>query len=124
MRAPHTQRPSSPRVRLTWRDRRRIVYAIAIVGAAIFPRLAYRARWPTRFGLCSRIAYTAFNALFVFAIRRYVLPRLKQIDEGREQATTCGNGWAGRYLRQRLGALDSACESALYHSPAALTFAS
>ena len=66
-----------------------------IVGAALFPRLAYLARRPTRLGLRGRMAYTAFNALLLFAIRQFVLPRLKQIEDERQQAKD--------QLRQQLG---------------------
>jgi hypothetical protein len=60
------------------------MYAAAIVAAALFPRLAYWARWQTRLGMRGRIAYVAFNALVMFAIRQFVVPRLNRWVE--EQA--------------------------------------
>ena len=43
-----------------------------IVGAAVFPRLSYWARWPTRLSLRGKVAYAAFNALLLFAVREFV----------------------------------------------------
>ena len=48
------------------------LFAAWIVGAAVFPRLAYWARWPTRLGVRGTIAYIAFNALLLFAVREFV----------------------------------------------------
>ena len=56
-------------------DERRVALALSaawIVGAAVFPRLSYRARWPTRLGVRGTIAYAAFNALLLFAVREFV----------------------------------------------------
>ena len=48
------------------------LFAAWIVGAAVFPRLSYWARWPTRLSLRGKVAYTAFNALLLFAVREFV----------------------------------------------------
>jgi len=53
-------------------------YAAWIVGAALFPRLAYWARWPTQAGWRGRIANTAFNALMLFAAQQFAV-RLRQV---------------------------------------------
>jgi hypothetical protein len=70
-------------------------YAAGIVAAALFPRLAYWARWPTRLGVRGLVAYAAFNALVLFAIREFVAPHIKRTLEQQEQASA--------ELRQRLG---------------------
>ena len=54
-----------------------------IVAAAGFPRLA---RWPTQPGLRGTIAYTAFNALLLFAVREFV--RYGRRLEGEWEQTT------------------------------------
>jgi hypothetical protein len=76
------------RQQLTWADRLTIVgvYAAGIVGAALFPRLARWARWPTRLGLRGRIAYAGFNALMMFAILQFVGPHVRRIVEEQERA--------------------------------------
>ena len=62
------------------------LFAAWIVGTALFPRLLYWARWPTRLGLRGRVAYAAFNALLLFAAREFV--RYARRLEGKwEQAT-------------------------------------
>jgi hypothetical protein len=67
-----SRRSAGERPPPTWADRGRVLgwyVATAIVGAAVFPKLAYWARWPTRLGPRGRIAYAAFNALVLFAAR-------------------------------------------------------
>lgn len=70
-------------------------YAAGIVAAALFPRLAYWARWPTRLGVRGLVAYAALNALVLFAIRQFVAPYLERTLEQHELASA--------ELRQRLG---------------------
>jgi hypothetical protein len=60
-------------------------FAARILGAALFPRVAYWVRWPTRLGLRGRIAYAAFNALLLFAARQLVV-HLREIMEEHERA--------------------------------------
>ena len=42
----------------------------AFIGTALFPRLAYAARWPTRLRGGALVAYVAVTALLGFAIRQ------------------------------------------------------
>lgn len=63
-----------------------LVYAAMIVGAAAFPRLAYRLRWPTRLGPRGLVAYVAFNTALGFAVRNWVLPHIKQLSADVTQA--------------------------------------
>jgi hypothetical protein len=60
--------------------------ALAFVGTAAFPRLAYWLRWPTRLGPRGMVAYAAFNASLLFAIRTWVVPYLRRMGEERERA--------------------------------------
>ena len=69
--------------------------AIAFVGTAAFPRLAYWLRWPTRLGPRGLVAYAAFNALLLFAIRTWLMPYFKRMAEAREHAE--------QELREQLG---------------------
>jgi hypothetical protein len=77
-----------------WRDMLQ-QSAIAFIGTAAFPRLAYWLRWPTRLGPRGFIAYVAFNTLLLFAVRTWVIPFFKRMAEERERAE--------RELRDRLG---------------------
>jgi hypothetical protein len=60
--------------------------AMAFVGGAAFPRLAYWLRWPTRLGPRGLVAYIAFNTAFLFALRTWVLPGLRRRVEAYERA--------------------------------------
>jgi hypothetical protein len=71
------------------------LYAAWIVAGALFPRLAYLGRWPTRLGVRGLIAYAAFNALMLFAIRQFVVPRLNRWVEQQVQVKA--------ELRRKLG---------------------
>ena len=86
--AVHGRALSGKRSPPTRADRARTLglYTTAIVGAAMFPRLAHWARWPTRLGARGRIAYAAFNALLLFASRECIR-YLKQKAEEWERAT-------------------------------------
>jgi hypothetical protein len=70
-------------------------YALAFVARAAFPKLAYRLSWPTRLGPRGLVVYITFNTLFLFFLRQFVLPKLKQMAEKTERAR--------EELRQRLG---------------------
>jgi hypothetical protein len=69
--------------------------AIAFVGAAAFPRLVYRLRWPTRLGPRGFVAYAAFNTLLLFAAHTWVIPWAKRMAQARERAE--------QELREQLG---------------------
>jgi hypothetical protein len=71
------------------------MYAVGIVVAALFPRLAYWVRWPTRLGVRGRIAYAGYNALMMFAIRQFVVPRLSRWVKEQERVNA--------ELRRQLG---------------------
>jgi hypothetical protein len=62
--------------------------AMVFVGNAAFPRLAYWLRWPTRLGRRGLVAYIAFNTAALFALRIWVLPRLRRQAEAVERART------------------------------------
>jgi hypothetical protein len=70
-------------------------HGIGFIGAAAFPRLAHWLRWPTRLGPRGFIAYVAFNALLLFAIRTWLMPFFKRMAEERELAE--------QELREQLG---------------------
>jgi len=76
--------------------------ALRFVGVAAFPRLAYRLRWPTRLGPRGLIGYIAFNTLLHFAIRQWLLPRLRRMAQERERSMD--------QLRRRLGCEPSRVE--------------
>ena len=65
-------------------DERLAVAAASIVAPAVFPRLSYWARWPTRLGPRGRLAYVAFTALLLFAVREFARygTRLEAADPG------------------------------------------
>jgi hypothetical protein len=60
--------------------------ATTFVGVATFPKLAYRLRWPTRLGPRGLLAYIAFNTLFLFLLRQFVLPGLERMAREEERA--------------------------------------
>jgi hypothetical protein len=65
------------------------------VGNAVFPRLAWRLRWWTR-STRGIALYIAFNTLFLFAVRQFVIPRVR----------AWGRAWEDRQralLTERLG---------------------
>ena len=62
--------------------------AIVFVGNAAFPRIAYWLRWPTRLGPRGLVAYVALNTAVLFALRIWVLPRLRRRAEEVDRART------------------------------------
>jgi hypothetical protein len=52
--------------------------AASILGTVLFPRIARLTRWPSRAGPRGVFAYIVLNAAFLFWIRQYVLPRLRE----------------------------------------------
>lgn len=65
---------SSPRWRDVWQQS-----AVAFVGTAAFPRIAYWLRWPTRLGPRGFIAYATFNTLALFTFRTWVIPYFQRM---------------------------------------------
>jgi hypothetical protein len=51
--------------------------AQSFAGNALFPRLAYRLRWPTRLRGRRLVRYIVFNAAFLFCAREWLAPRLR-----------------------------------------------
>lgn len=80
--------------KLRWRD---ILpqSAIAFVGTAALPRVAYWMRWPTRLGPRGFLAYAAVKTLSGFAIRTWLIPFMKRMAAERERAE--------KELREQLG---------------------
>jgi hypothetical protein len=56
-----------------------IPYAVTVcVLTALFPKTAYRLRWPTRLGPRGLAAYILFNTAVQFAARAWLLPALRR----------------------------------------------
>jgi hypothetical protein len=68
---------------------------VGFVVGALFPRLAYIARWPTRLEPRGLVAYAAFNTSLGFVLRQFVAPRLGARGEHVAEVT--------RQLRLELG---------------------
>lgn len=58
---------------------------MAFVGTAAFPGLAHKLRWRTRLRGRGLLLYIAANTLEQYAIRTYLLPRLKRLAEEQQQ---------------------------------------
>jgi hypothetical protein len=73
---------------MTSGDRRRnaVVYAVAFVLLAAFPRLGYRRQWPTRLSPRRVVAQVAYKTGISFALQVWVLPYLKRMAQKRAQA--------------------------------------
>jgi hypothetical protein len=69
--------------------------AAAFVGTVLFPRFAYWLRWPTRLGPRGLIAYIAFNTAVLFAVRVWLIPRMKRWAAERDRVV--------QELREKLG---------------------
>ena len=76
------------RTTLTW-------YVAIVVGTAAFPRFGAWLRWSVGPHPRGLIAYAAFNTASVFALRVFLLPRLREMVERQDQARD--------ELRERLG---------------------
>jgi hypothetical protein len=63
--------------------RREILFAAAIsfLGNLLFPRLAYRMRWPSRLGPRGVAAWIAFNVVFAGFAKGWLIPRLMRRNE-------------------------------------------
>lgn len=70
-------------------------YALIFAARAVFPKLAHRLSWSTRLGPRGLVAYIAFNTLFQFCVRQFLMPRFRHMAEKHERARG--------ELRQRLG---------------------
>ena len=81
----HTVPPARPSIHKTWPDVARDA-AVRFAGVALFPRLAYWLRWPTRLGPRGLLAYTAFNTALIFAVHTWLIPALRAYSEDMEQA--------------------------------------
>ena len=53
------------------------LFVVRLIGTAMFPRLAYRLRWPTRLRGRQLAGYVAFNALSLFGFRQLVSRMLR-----------------------------------------------
>jgi hypothetical protein len=76
-----------------WRDA--VVYAVAFVFLAAFPKLGYQLRWRTRLSPRGVVTYIAFNTAMGFAVQAWVLPYFRRMAQKRAQAE--------EELRQQLG---------------------
>ena len=68
---------------------------VATVAGALFPRLAYLVRWPTRLGVKGRLLLTAWNATWYYVVRFLIVPRFRARAAEWELARTV--------LREQLG---------------------
>jgi hypothetical protein len=59
-------------------DARTLLYAagMTFLGNLLFPRLAYRLRWPTRLRGWALLAYIAWNTALLFWFRQWAVPAL------------------------------------------------
>jgi hypothetical protein len=80
--------------------------AWTFVGAAAFPRLAHRLRWPTRLGPRGLLLYVAFNTALGLAVRRWAVPYFEGVGLRGQQAMDD--------LRERLGREPTAEEFAAH----------
>jgi hypothetical protein len=55
-------------------------------GAAVFPELARKLRWPTRLGPRGLLLYIALNTVLGLAVRSWVAPFFRLLGERRAQA--------------------------------------
>jgi hypothetical protein len=79
---------------MRWKDAlRESLWTFA--GAAVFPKLARRLRWPTRLGPRGLLLYIALNTLLGLAVRGWVAPFFRLLGERRAQAK--------KELHQQLG---------------------
>ena len=69
--------------------------AVTFGANALFPRLSYRMRWPTRLGPRGLAVYIAFRASLLFAVLQVLMPFLRQLQANRERTQTA--------LREELG---------------------
>ena len=59
---------------------------LGFVLGAVFPRLAYHVRWPTRLSARGVIVYVALNTILGFALRAWALPLFRRLADERAQA--------------------------------------
>ena len=57
------------------------IVAMTIAGA-LFPRLAYFARWPMRLGVKGRLLLTAWNATWYYVVRFVIIPQFRAAAGG------------------------------------------
>lgn len=72
-------------IHLSWREAASGA-GLAFVLGAVFPRLAYRVRWPTRLSARGVVVYIALNTILEFALRAWALPLFRRLADERTQA--------------------------------------
>jgi hypothetical protein len=78
--------------------------ACAFVGDALFPRLAYRLRWPTRARGTLLLAYIAWNTALGFWFRHRLAPIFREAAKDQQVATQQLRAELGREpTREELG---------------------
>lgn len=82
-------------VKPPWRDEA-LAVVVAFVGAAAFPRLAWRLLWPTRLRGRALVLYILGTSVLSFALRAWLVPTLRGFVDRQEHARAELRGRLGR----------------------------